>query len=264
MNIVVDNDVSLYVQDLGEGRPVIFLPGLFMSHQVWDDQVRELTSRVRALAVDLRGHGLSSKPATGYGIAQHVSDVVTVIDKLDLTDAALVGWSFGGAVAFGVAAARPERIAKLVLVSTNAVRFHPNEQYPFGVDSALGAAMIAGETSVRPVFRHAALLGSFFTPPAQPYLDWIFSDSLQTPSWAGAQCLQALSELDQTDVIPAVEMPVLQSHGSQDTSWPIDGAKWLSKRLKDATLVEFDDCGHFPPIEHPVEFNSALLPFLNG
>jgi non-heme chloroperoxidase len=264
MNIVVDNDVTLYAQELGEGLPVILLPGLFMSHQVWDDQVRQLSAKYRTLALDLRGHGRSSKPVAGYSVEQHVSDVVSVIDQLDLSDAAVIGWSFGGAVAFGVAAARPERIAKLALVGSNAVRFHPNEQYPFGVDAAVTGAMIAGESTARVLFRHAALSASFHTPPAQPYLDWVLNDSLQTPSWAGVQCLQALSDLDQTDLIAAVQMPVLQLHGAQDPSWPIDGAKWLSQKLKDATLVEFDSCGHFPPIEHPVEFNSALMSFVNA
>ena len=263
MNIVVDNDVTLHVQELGDGPPVILLPGLFMSHQVWDDQVRQLSANYRTLALDLRGHGRSSKPAGGYSIEQHVSDVVAVIDQLGLSDAAVIGWSFGGAVAFGVAAARPERVAKLVLVGCNAVRFHPDEQYPFGVDAAVAGAMIAGESTARVLFRYAALSASFHTPPAQPYLDWILSDSLQTPSWAGVQCLQALSDLDQTDLIEAVNMPVLQLHGTEDPSWPIDGAKWLSQKLKVATLVEFDSCGHFPPIEHPMEFNSALMSFLD-
>src|ERR1700730_10956863 len=106
MNIEADSGVSLFVQDIGEGRPVVLLPGLFMSHTVWDAQVCELMAHARTVCIDLRGHGQSSKPASGYDIARHISDVAAVLDDLDLMDVVLVGWSFGGGVAFGLVGQR--------------------------------------------------------------------------------------------------------------------------------------------------------------
>ena len=56
MGIEVDSGVSLFVQDIGDGRPVVLLPGLFMSHAVWDAQVCELLADARTVCIDLRGH----------------------------------------------------------------------------------------------------------------------------------------------------------------------------------------------------------------
>jgi pimeloyl-ACP methyl ester carboxylesterase len=262
MDIEVDSGVSLFVQDLGEGRPVVLLPGLFMSHAVWDAQVCELIPHARTVCIDLRGHGKSSKPVSGYDIARHISDVACVLDDLDLTDVVLVGWSFGGAVAFGLAAARPDRIAKLMVVGSNAVRFQPDDGFPYGLDPAIGGALLAGEREARPAVRHGALHASFHHLPAQPYLDWLANDAMQTPSWAGAQCIQALVDLDQVALLPEVNVPVQQIHGIQDPSWPIEGTRWLNKQLQNASLVEYDECGHFPPLECQADFNRRLLSFV--
>jgi len=262
MNIEVDSGVSLFVQDIGEGRPVVLLPGLFMSHAVWDAQVCELMAHARTVCIDLRGHGQSSKPASGYDIARHISDVAAVLDDLDLMDVVLVGWSFGGAVAFGLAAARPDRVTKLMIVGSNAVRFQPDEEFPHGLDPAIGAALLAGEREARPVVRHGALHASFHHLPAQPYLDWLANDAMQTPSWAGAQCIQALIDLDQVALIQEVKAPVQQIHGIQDPSWPIEGTRWLNRHLQNASLVEYDECGHFAPLECQADFNRRLLSFV--
>ncbi|HEY0694456.1 MAG TPA: alpha/beta hydrolase [Kribbella sp.] len=66
---------------------------------------------------DLRGHGRTSRPATGYRLEQHVEDLDRLLDALEITEPVhLVGNSFGGSVAFGLAAARPERVATITAI----------------------------------------------------------------------------------------------------------------------------------------------------
>ncbi|MDX6237270.1 MAG: hypothetical protein QOG10_2085 [Kribbellaceae bacterium] len=66
---------------------------------------------------DLRGHGRTSRPATGYRLEHHVEDLERLLDALEITEPVhLVGNSFGGSVAFGLAAARPERVATITAI----------------------------------------------------------------------------------------------------------------------------------------------------
>ncbi|MCU0466286.1 MAG: alpha/beta hydrolase, partial [Anaerolineae bacterium] len=82
--------------------------------------------KLSALAVDLNGHGRSS----GEGhltLADHAADLVALLDALDIEQIALVGHSMGGGIALTLALAYPERVARLVLVSTGArLKVHPD------------------------------------------------------------------------------------------------------------------------------------------
>jgi pimeloyl-ACP methyl ester carboxylesterase len=70
---------------------------------------------VRFVAVDLRGHGFSDKPPTGYGVEEHVRDVLELIDALGLERPILLGHSIGGAIATFAAEAAGDRVGGLVL-----------------------------------------------------------------------------------------------------------------------------------------------------
>ena len=72
----------------------------------------------RVLALDLRGRGLSDKPDTGYGMADHAADVVGLLDALGLDQVVLGGHSFGGMLALYVAAKYPKRFSKLVIIDS--------------------------------------------------------------------------------------------------------------------------------------------------
>ena len=100
----------------GKGTPVICVHGLTANCRCWDVIVRSLVSRHRVLALDLRGRGLSDKPATGYSEEHHLKDLKCVMDDLHLETAFLMGHSLGGYISMGFAARHPERVAGLILV----------------------------------------------------------------------------------------------------------------------------------------------------
>ena len=113
---------TLHVEDGGSGGPpVLFVHGLGGSAGQWSAQLAHLRPNVRALALDLRGHGRSTPSAAGaYGVADLASDVSAVADELGLERFVLVGHSLGGSVAIEAARREgAERIAGLVLVDPN-------------------------------------------------------------------------------------------------------------------------------------------------
>jgi pimeloyl-ACP methyl ester carboxylesterase len=133
--------VRLHVQELGPvgAPPVVMLHGLFTGNlAAWyfsaGPAVAKAGHRVRL--VDLRGHGLSDRPATGYDEHSMVADAAAV--TADLAPFAVVGHSYGALLALRLALAHPERVTSLVLVEP-----------PLGPAGRDGKGSTAGATSAR-------------------------------------------------------------------------------------------------------------------
>ncbi len=120
---VVANGVRHHVQRLGRGpRTVVFVHGRGMDNQS-SFYVTQGTTIATPHAGGLyaqRGHGLSERPASGYGVDQLVDDLRALLDALDLgRPVDLVGNSFGGTLALAFAAAHPARVASLALIDAH-------------------------------------------------------------------------------------------------------------------------------------------------
>lgn len=265
--VQVDDGVSLYVQDVGGGGPgstVVLVPGFGMQHEVWDGQVRALTGAGhRVLCVDQRGHGLSDKPLHGYDVPRLAEDLLTVLDRLQIRDCVLVGWSFGGQVAFRAAAEDDGAVARLALVGTNAVRASRSDAFPFGRSAAPALqAMTDGERTRRVQARRETIAYGFAAPPAPEVLDWLLHCSLQMPSWAALPCYRSMLETDLIDDVERVAVPVLQIVGARDRVQAHGGADWLNQRLRKAEIIELPESGHYPMVEVPEAFDRALAAFV--
>ncbi|HEX6389681.1 MAG TPA: alpha/beta hydrolase [Solirubrobacteraceae bacterium] len=257
------NARSLHVQDVGAGRPVVLVAGFGLSHPVWDRQVRVLADAgYRAVCIDLPGTGGSPKPADGYDVDTLAGDVANVLETMDLRDVTLVGWSFGGQVAFHLTA-DCDRVRDLVLLTSNGVRASRSEAFPFGPPGdKLEAQLVAGEHADRLAARRATLTSGFAAPPSDDVLDFLLRVQLEMPSWAAVASYHAYLQTDLTDDLPKITVPVLQIMGERDPVMPLDGAAWLQERLADARLVVLEGCGHYPMFEAPDELDDALLSFL--
>jgi non-heme chloroperoxidase len=262
--VEVEPGIELFVQDLGQGRPIILIAGFGLDHQVWDAQVRRLAGAGnRSVCIDLRGTGLSDKPLGGYDLAQLAADVRKVIEQLDLHDATLAGWSFGGQVSFAVAAQIPDRIAQLVLIASNGVRASRSDDFPFGrPPEETEPALIGAEKNGRLAARRETIANAFGGKPDPETLDWLVNVSLQMPSWAAVACYRSMLRGDLLAELPKIKMPVLQVYGMKDPAHSGKGAQWLSEQLPDARIVQLTECGHYPMFEASEAFDSALLGFV--
>jgi pimeloyl-ACP methyl ester carboxylesterase len=259
----VEPGVSLYVQDVGAGPPVVLLAGFGLSHEVWDGEVLQLAGAHRVVCVDLRGTGRSDNPLAGYEIARLATDVEAVLGALDVDAASVVGWSFGGQVAFRLAAVAPRLVARLVLVCSNGVRASRSDEFPFGPPAEpLLEALVRGEREDRIAARDKTIASGFCGQPDPRVLEFLVRVQLQMPSWAAVASYGSYLRTDLVALVPGVTVPVLQILGADDPVTPLDGARWLQEHLADGRLVTLDGCGHYPMFEAPAEFRAALAEFL--
>lgn len=243
---------------------MVLVPGFGLSHEAWDAQVRMLTDAgYRTVCIDPRGTGLSDKPLEGYEASRMAADVVAVIEHLDLRDATLVGWSFGGQACFGAAASVPERLSQLVLVASNAVRASRGEGFEFGrTPERLEEPAIEAELGDRVAARRLSIASGFAGDPPEHILDWLAGISLSMPSWAAVASYRSMFRSDLMGELGRVKLPVLQMFGTEDPVLSAKGARWLADQLGDSRIVELEGCGHFPMLEDPAAFDAALLEFV--
>lgn len=93
--VEVDDGVRLRVLSRGEGLPLVFVPGWTATADFFAHQLSGLAEDHRVIAYDPRGHGGSDKPMAGNSFARRGADLDTLLDRLDVRDAVLVGWAYG-------------------------------------------------------------------------------------------------------------------------------------------------------------------------
>src|SRR5882757_7626651 len=128
MAIVDTGDIKLHVQRLGprDGRPatatVVLLHGLLtdsLASYYFTVAPGFAAAGADVIMYDLRGHGRSARPATGYTLDTFVDDLDALLDRLEVTGPIhLVGNSFGGTISFGYALRHPERVASLTVIES--------------------------------------------------------------------------------------------------------------------------------------------------
>ncbi len=119
------NGITIHcLETAGTGRPIVLLPGVSANVRAFDAITRVLAPAHRVVALDLRGRGLSDKPESGYGMADHAADVLGVLDALALGPVILGGHSFGGLLTLYMAAHHPDRATHLLVLDA-AAEMHP-------------------------------------------------------------------------------------------------------------------------------------------
>lgn len=93
--VTVAPDVELHYLEKGEGKPMIFIPGLTFAGEIFKAQLEYFSKDYRVIAIDPRGQGLSTKTVHGNDYLTHGKDVAALMDALGLEEVVLVGWSTG-------------------------------------------------------------------------------------------------------------------------------------------------------------------------
>lgn len=205
--VILAHGISVAVRVQGEGDPLLLINGFTRSLDNWVPFVDGLSARM-VISFDAPGVGDSPVPKLPLSIA-HLADVAaSVLDHLGVSSADVLGYSYGGFVAQQMAVSHPDRIRRLVLVSTSC-----------GLGSTIG--------KLDPLDR--AVLGKGATQ--WPHVVGALWNSLAFATWSSISFLGGVAS------------PTLVVCGSDDTVAPPANSRSLAQRIPDATLVMIEG-GH--------------------
>jgi pimeloyl-ACP methyl ester carboxylesterase len=262
--------IELFVEDNGDGRPVVLLHGWPLDSRSWEAQLHPLLAAgYRVITYDRRGFGRSSRPTVGYDWDTLAADLDQVLTQLDVRDATVVGLSLGtGELARYIGTRGTERLRSCVFIESLAPSFAKSDDNPQGVD----AAGVAGVQSAILEDRYTWLTGlidDFLN--LEDYQGKRVSEGTVRAMWnagaeAGAYATWACPPgwlADFSSDITHIDVPTLIIHGTADRILPIDGqGRRLHAALQAATYVEIEGGPHLGVVTHADEINKALLSFL--
>jgi pimeloyl-ACP methyl ester carboxylesterase len=222
----------------GSGPPVILLHGGLGHSGNWGYQVPALVgSGYRAVLIDSRGHGRSTRDARPFSYELMASDVLAVMDALRLEKAGLVGWSDGACTALILATQTPARVAGVFFFACN---MDPSGVKPFEASPTLN----------RCFSRHTKDYAQLSATP-EHFKDFVEDVTLmqRTQPDYSAQDLAGIS------------VPVLIVQSEQDEFIKREHAEYLAQAIPDAEFIVLNSVSHFAPLQRPEQFNTAILQF---
>lgn len=271
--ITTKDGTELYYKDWGTGQPVVFSHGWPLTADSWDAQMFFLASKgYRCIAHDRRGHGRSGQPSGGNEMDTYADDLATLIERLDLHKAVLIGFSTGGGeVARYIGRHGTKRVAKAVLVSAVPPLMLKTDANPGGLPKEVFDGFRASFLADRSQFFRDVAGGPFFgfnRPGAKISRGMIDSWWLQGMMGGHKntyECIRAFSETDFTEDLKKFDVPTLVIHGDDDQVVPIDAAGRASARIiKGAKLIVYSGAPHGITDTHKARLNEDLLAFLQA
>jgi pimeloyl-ACP methyl ester carboxylesterase len=253
----------LRVCDRGSGaRAFVLVHGWKQSHRLWDPVVARLAPRHRVVAFDLRGLGESDKPNSRYTFPELAGDLAFLLDRLELEDVTLVGWSMGCSVSLQLLEAPAPRIGRLVLVN-GPLRLTRTDGYTHGLTEEELAGYIVDVERHWPLRERRFLADSLLAPEPE-HVDWLLSVALQMPLDVGLRLVREQATLDQRGVVERLPVPVLAAWSTRDPYWPVGVADWIADHAPDGRRVLFEESAHCTPFEEPDRFCEVLEQFAAG
>lgn len=276
------NDVALHYQCLGEGEDVVLIHGLGANLAFWYLGIASVLARhYRVTVYDLRGHGESSMPFSGYTLPCLTEDLQHLLQHLDIKRTHLVGHSFGGVLALHYAASHPDRVATLTLADPQISCLQPKlrlgdwsywkiwkqqlEQQGVPLpsdDDWIGMRLLSRLSELS----RGSLSAGASSAPHRPSLKRRTMGNRGAQRWE--QLLnttlaeQELNDTGQitTEDIRRIEMPTLAIYGEYSHCLP---CCWELKNLiSNCQTVVVPEVGHFHPVVKPDRFLDALQTFL--
>jgi pimeloyl-ACP methyl ester carboxylesterase len=259
------NDVELYYEEHGAGDPLVMVHGNWVDHHSWDPVVPGLAESFRVVTYDLRGHSLSEHRPGPVLRRQHEDDLAELIVTLEAAPASVAANSYGASIALGLAARRPELVARIVS--------HEPPLVAAAMDNPSAAPVLAEteatirrvldeieageseEASRRFVEQLALGPGGWNLLPEETRRTTVAN----APSFAAEQQDSAWADIDLSTLSP--EIPILLTQGDQSPGWFSAIVAAIASAVEHAGVRTIEGAGHAPQLTHPVEYVSMVSGF---
>ena len=233
------NGVKIWYATFGSGPPVILLHGGLANSDYWGHQVPVLAKTHRVIVMDSRGHGRSTRDSQPYGYSLMASDVVGLMDYLQVPKAAVVGWSDGAIIGLSLAMSHPARLDRLFAFAANSD--------PSGVED-VGKSPVFKAFIARAEKEYEALSAT----PTQykKFLDEIGTMWATQPKWTARD-------------LGAIKVRTWIVDGDHDEAIKRENTEFMAGAIPDAGLLLQPEVSHFSMLQAPGQFTDDVLRFLD-
>ncbi|MGW2628989.1 alpha/beta fold hydrolase [Streptomyces chattanoogensis] len=260
---------SLFYTDWGQGKPVVFVSGAWLSSSSWEFQMLPLSERgLRCVAFDKRGHGRSDWVGHGFDYDTLADDLAALLDHLDLREVTLVAHSMGGGEVIRYLSRHGyDRVSRVVLISVTAPLMVWAPDNPEGVDRTVFDALLAERTRDRPRWMAQNAQAFFAThlgnKISSELIEWTVQRCLDCSAKAAVEVIKTGCCTDLREEAAALQVPTLIIHGDADASALIElTGRRLERLVPDNTYKEYAGAGHGIFMTHADALNQDLLDFI--
>ena len=262
-------DTTIAWGEMGEGEPVVLLHGVWDTHRTWRRVAPLLARYFRVLMPDLPGHGLSGRPDAPYTLRWYARRIFDWMRAIGVASAHVCGHSYGGGLAQWMLLEDAQRIERLGLVAAGGL----GREVMLGL--RLASFPVYGPLIAPAVMRLGTplmmrLAAATFGHNEPEEIDR-FAHMTRIPGTARAfrrtvagvinplgQYMQTWERIGEVDPLP----PVAAFWGDRDPVLPLRHGLAARRRIENATLSIYQQCGHYPHLDRPVRFARELVEFL--
>jgi pimeloyl-ACP methyl ester carboxylesterase len=257
----------------GSGPPVVLIHGMLNSSSHWRSVALSLAGEHTVIAPDLIGHGDSAAPRGDYSLGAHAASIRDLLAAIGIDRATIVGHSLGGGVAMQFFYQFPQRVERLVLISSGGLGRD--------VSPMLRTAALPGMTALLSLTIHPRLVGAL----------WDLGERMRRRGVSTGVYLQAIARalrplenaeargaflhtlrsvidvhgqrVDATDRLYLLEsMPTLIVWGERDNTIPIEHGRRAHEAIPHSTFRTLPAAAHFPHLEDPDGLSELLRAFI--
>jgi len=262
-HIKLKSGVNWHFDVDGKGERLLFIHGWGVDKKIWRQQMKFFSRFYRVMTVDLPGHGKSSWAK--MELKDMVGDINQLLEQGSFDQVTVIGSSLGGLVAIKLYELHPGKVKRLIFIGAMP-KFSKSRDFPHGLDidrmRKLGDHLHQDYPSIVNVF-----FRSLFTKEERQTrrFKWIqkFRRTDQVPmKKALLEYLDIMEKEDLREVLKEIKVPMQFINGREDEICNKKTVEFLKQMSPDARFDFFEQCGHFPFLSKPYEFNKVLEDFL--
>ena len=248
-----------------DGAPaIVLIHGFSHSLETWEPVADALEADYRVIRFDLPGHALSDvRSDSAYSVPETVNQVAALLDEVAPERFVIGGSSLGGLVSCRYAAAHPDRVDGLVLISPGG---YPN--LGVGDDPAPVPAQVRLFLTTAPAAGVQAATGALYADPTRISEDQIERiGALMRVEGVGQALVERIEQFtlpDPNPVLREIEAQAVVIWGQRDAMIPPTHGPRFAAALQNAELVLIEDAGHMPQEERPDQVADVMRAFLAG
>ena len=263
MPFAISDNEKIYYETAGQGEVLVFIMGLGLPHNEWQNQIEHFQKSYRVIAIDNRGVGKSSKVGE-FSIEQFARDVHAVLEKEEIDSCSLIGVSMGSLIVQACYHLFPQKVKSLVIAVPSFGIGAPFYVYPpaevaqtigaSAVDSNFERAKKRLEVAYHPDYMcQEGCSAEDIIAQRKSYGLSLEIYNKQYNAILNYNCVPGLSE---------IKVPVLIINAEDDIASTFMASLFLRRRINNAALYVLKGAAHMCFVEKPAEFNQAINGFL--